>query len=313
MNELQTQAQVQLQKGLEVFLTTGNMGLLKQEQQAFVIAKTCEKYGLESIMRPFEIITFQGISRLYLSKNGCDQIANINELTRSIVSETYDERRQVMKVAAEVTNGKRKEIGIAFLSMTKFVLNPITKKGEKQELEGDEYCNAMMKVYSKAIRRATLAFVGVPSYEGEEEGSSFVAIPQVEDVKKIEVLTELKAPTPAPAPAPAPDPAPIIEEKKTRKKKEEKLEQAPPIIEEAVIENGDEEDEGMREIAVELIDMNIQSHKAFVLSLAEKFLPNWKEDDAKKKLIVKACLSTIGMPKDEDLLLSHLEKFIKGV
>ena len=307
MNELQTQGQgqVQLQKGLEVFLTTGNMGLLKQEQQAFVIAKTCEKYGLESIMRPFEIITFQGISRLYLSKNGCDQIANINELTRSIVSETYDERRQVMKVVADVTNGKRKETGIAFLSMSKFVLNPITKKGEKQELEGDEYCNAMMKVYSKAIRRATLAFVGVPSYEGEEEGSSFVAIPQVEEVK---VLTELKAPTPAPAPAP------IIEEKKTRsKKKEEKLEQAPPIIEEAAIENGDEEDEGMREIAVELIDMNIQSHKAFVLSLAEKFLPNWKEDDAKKKLIVKACLSTIGMPKDEDLLLSHLEKFIKGV
>ena len=170
------------QKTLETFLTTGNMGLLKQDQQAFIIAKTCEQYGLQPIMRPFEILSFQGIQRLYFTKNGCDQIANVKKLTRKIVHESYDNDRDVMKVIAEVTDGERTEMGIAFLSMSRFAIDAVSKKPERKRLEGDDYCNAMMKVYSKAMRRATLAFVGIPNYEDYNDES--VAIPAALTVEK---------------------------------------------------------------------------------------------------------------------------------
>jgi len=169
----------ELRKALDYYLCTGNMAKLNFTQQAEVIKRSCIHYGLESIFRPFELIDFQGIKRLYLTKAGTDMLACVKKLSREVYSYEIDEVSCIGTAMAKACDGERTEMQMACLFMGKFEesFNPQTKQKEIKTVmkKGQDLANAKMKLYSIALRRVTLAFIGFPDNEVIEEGATIQA------------------------------------------------------------------------------------------------------------------------------------------
>jgi len=168
----------ELRKALDYYLCTGNMAKLNFTQQAEVIKRSCVHYGLESIFRPFELIDFQGIKRLYLTKAGTDMLACVKKLIREVYSYEIDEVSCIGTAMAKACDNERTEMQMACLFMGKFEesFNPQTKQKEIKTVmkKGQDLANAKMKLYSIALRRVTLAFIGFPDNEVIEEGAIVV-------------------------------------------------------------------------------------------------------------------------------------------
>lgn len=185
MNEIQNVSATsneeanELRKALDYYLCTGNMAKLNFTQQAEVIKRSCVHYGLESIFRPFELIDFQGIKRLYLTKAGTDMLACVKKLSREVTSYEIDEVSCIGTAMAKACDGERTEMQMACLFMGKFEesFNPQTKQKDIKTVmkKGQELANAKMKLYSIALRRVTLAFIGFPDNEVIEEGATIQA------------------------------------------------------------------------------------------------------------------------------------------
>ena len=186
MNQVAVSKEESLKKALEYYNVTGDMSKFDVAQKSYIISELCKIYKLSPVMRPFDIINFQKTSKdiLYLTKSGCDQIANAQQLNRRVLEEVYDEKRKVVKIVVEVSDSEgRVETNVNFFPLSKYVLNSETKKAELVELEGSEYCLAMKKAYSGAMRRATLAFVGASNLQADEE-VNYVEQPAAKEQKQ---------------------------------------------------------------------------------------------------------------------------------
>jgi hypothetical protein len=159
------------QSKLDAFLTkNGETGQLTIAEKSILLSKVCEEYGLNPVLVPFNFILFQGKERLYLTKVGCDSIANNKQLTRIITTRHYDIETNIYTVSAMVSDDKRKEEASASVYCASYD----AKKQAFSRLSGEALANAYLKTESKAKRRATLAFIGF-AFE-EDSFESFDAV-----------------------------------------------------------------------------------------------------------------------------------------
>jgi len=164
------------QDKLDIFLTkNGETGHFSVGEKGKLLSFICDEYGLNPTFVPFNFIMFQGKERLYLTKVGCDAIANNKQLTRTITTRHYDADTNIYTVSAIVSDGVRKEEASASVFCAGFD----NKKQAYVRMTGEALANAYLKTESKAKRRATLAFIG---FAFEED--SFESFDKVEPIAR---------------------------------------------------------------------------------------------------------------------------------
>jgi hypothetical protein len=181
-----------MSKILDSYLVTGRLNGLQKEDAAEVYKQLCEAYNLDSRLRPFEVIEFQGSVKLYFSKAGCDALAARNNLKRTIKEITIDDDFQAT-CEVVVSNGDREENDFSFRFLGKTIPCPETRKPKIVALQGKELALEKTKLISSAKRRATLSFVGATIGMAEDTQTSLTPI--IEETKK-EEADENILPTP---------------------------------------------------------------------------------------------------------------------
>ena len=201
-----------LEKAEKIYPLTGNLGLLDNEQKLHIIRKICSTYKLDALTRPIQVIRMGNTEILYFTKHACDMIANRLKLTRNIISEELLNDGEVVKIVVKIEDETgRNETSVNFYPLSKFVFEKGVRKVEL--LRGSDWCDAMKKAYSGAMRRGTLAFIG---YEETTEISNEIVEEKKETIVGNYIVppsapASTFAPAPAPAPAPEPEPEPTPE------------------------------------------------------------------------------------------------------
>jgi hypothetical protein len=150
--------------GIKEYFRSGNIAQLNADEQDFIKAKLCERYNLDPVLRPFELISFAGgQQKFYMTASATNQLANVLGLTREVVQLELDEQRMIAKCTVRVSNpNNRSETCNAFIAISKFA--PPKERGgipTKVLLEGEDLANTLMKLETKAKRKATMSFFGI--------------------------------------------------------------------------------------------------------------------------------------------------------
>jgi len=157
------------------WVETGDLGSLTKEQLVRYYNAECERLGLDPLSRPFDLLRLQGKLVLYATRRCADQLAAKHKVTRTIV-----EGPEVRK------------FGTTDLLYCKVRVS--TPDGRVEEdvatLPATDLVNAVMKIATKAARRATLKVCGW----GELDESEIDTVPGAQRVTIAEVRT---APEPA--------------------------------------------------------------------------------------------------------------------
>lgn len=175
--------------GVRSFLRTGDLSDMPDKVKDYVLVKMCTHFGLDPILRPFQLIELKGKAVWYTTKAATDQVAAIRSLTRRFSEVSIDSDRGIAMMTAYVTDGHREESAIAAVPIMKFG-PPTVRGGEpiKLPLTGEEYANALMKLQTKALRRATMAFVGMVDFGGDDDDPATARLrlrEQIESAKEI--------------------------------------------------------------------------------------------------------------------------------
>ena len=142
----------------------------------------CERFGLDSASKPFQIIEFkEGKKVLYCTREGCQQLSKINEVSHQITDRQIQdtpEGKIFLVTARAILPSNRFSESIGAVSLYKAdgvwmnqqspKKNYFKPNGKYLSLKGDEYCNAIMKTETKAKRRATLDLLGLGIMEEQE-------------------------------------------------------------------------------------------------------------------------------------------------
>jgi hypothetical protein len=191
-SELQQVDQLTQAKDIADFLITGNLASFSKEKQIELMVNICKEVGVSPILRPLQLINFQGKSIWYLSASGAEAIA----AKLGIIIETLEEKEltdkcvAMIRVKGTLPNG-RTDTATAYLS-----IGSANLKGEVTTLKGEAYANAMMKLESKARRRLIVRLAGlkdeyVPE-ESEIETKEMVVDALPEKNEKLEKLKKVK-------------------------------------------------------------------------------------------------------------------------
>ena len=129
----------------------------------------CESIGLNPMSMPFEYIAMRGPNNttklvLYPSRNCADQLAEKHNLSWdfSDVHEDTDRGVAIVWCHIKAPSGRTgKDFGI--VSLTGY-----SRENGKFPLTGDMYNNALLKLHTKARRRAVLAFQGLGYNDASE-------------------------------------------------------------------------------------------------------------------------------------------------
>lgn len=196
------------------YFRSGNVAQLRDSEKDFVLQKLCDRYGLDPILRPFDLISFQGGQKFYMTASATNQLANIKSLSREVGEISIDEAKMLAKCTVSVLDPQgRKENSTGYVSVARFLAptkdNPVPKR---VMMEGEDLANALLKLETKTKRRATMSFFGVMDSVGDYEDRSVahVAAPDVSrpqlmrdaatatKVVEASVVVEEAKPTPAP-------------------------------------------------------------------------------------------------------------------
>jgi hypothetical protein len=150
-------------------LRTGDLSTLPEPEHDRVLVKMCAHYGLDPVLRPFCIIPAQGKKIWYATKTSTDMVASRDKLTRKFKERRIDKDLMICEIIMEITDGHRIEEGTAVVTIGEFVRDPKTGAIGEQMMRGEALANAMMRCETKAKRRATLAWFGMPDGTGGED------------------------------------------------------------------------------------------------------------------------------------------------
>lgn len=166
---------------MRAYLRSGDLSTIPEAEKDKVLIKMCAHYDLDPILRPFILLKLNGKEVWYPTKSATDQVAAKFNLTREIVDIKENVERGVLECRVKITQegSGRVETCIAAISITEFVRDASGKVTQKL-LSGEAYANALMKLESKAKRRATLGWLGIS--EGVEK----------DEVEKEAVVVEKK-------------------------------------------------------------------------------------------------------------------------
>jgi hypothetical protein len=154
---------------MRAYLRTGDLSTLPEPEQDKILVKMCAHYGLDPILRPFCIIPAQNKKIWYATKAATDMVAARDHLTRRFKERRIDRELMICEIIMEITDGKRVEEGTAVVSLGEFARDPKTGQITERMLAGEGLANAIMRCETKAKRRATLAWFGMPDGTGGED------------------------------------------------------------------------------------------------------------------------------------------------
>lgn len=138
---------------LSALILNGDLGKLTEPQRLAYYKHRCEAQGLDPGTKPFDLIQLSGKLTLYATKECASQLSDKKGVSAVIVKE-------------ETTNG-----------IIKVTARASTKDGRQTDdigcvnvanLAGDQLCNAIMKCYTKAKRRAILTHCGLGMLDESE-------------------------------------------------------------------------------------------------------------------------------------------------
>jgi hypothetical protein len=131
---------------MESVIIKGDLAKLSAQERADYYAAVCRSIGLNPLTQPLAFITLNGKLTLYALRTATDQLRRIYKV--SVEELTTDERDGVYIVTCKVKDGEgRTDIA--------------TGAGTLGNLKGDALANLLMKVETKAKRRATLSLCGL--------------------------------------------------------------------------------------------------------------------------------------------------------
>ena len=146
------------ERAIQSFVERGDISLLATEERVYLYSALCERYGLDPITRPFDVIELKGKLVLYANRGATDAIARNLGVTREVIVKPSFVDVMGCKVAlceARATYLGRVETSTATEQVSTVV------NGKAELLKGMDLGNVLMKVETKAKRRATLAVAGL--------------------------------------------------------------------------------------------------------------------------------------------------------
>jgi hypothetical protein len=141
-------------QAIRVLMDRGDLSLLSNEERKELYVSVCERLGLDPLFAPLNYLKLQGKLVLYLTRTATDQLAKLHGLSREIIDGPrvvdIDGTRMLYAVCRVRLPSGREECAVATLP----VVDPI---------------NALMKLETKAKRRATLAILGLAVLDDEKD------------------------------------------------------------------------------------------------------------------------------------------------
>lgn len=159
-------------KDYQNILINKDLASLPIDKQTSFMLQSCEHLGINPLVRPFEILKFQGKAVLYLTASGCENLASQFSISFKILKKEIDHVSGTASIEIEGTipamNGKpeRKDVSTAYITIGSHSLKDQTFT----TLKGLDFANAMMKLETKARRRLIIRMAGIRDevYETEE-------------------------------------------------------------------------------------------------------------------------------------------------
>ncbi len=152
----------------------GDLSGLNELEKVKYYNMFCESLGLNSVTKPFDIISLSGKQVLYAKKECTEQLRKINGVSIIELKKTFDNGLYIVEAKAQDKTGKI-DISTGAVSI--------------MNLKGDGLANAIMKAETKAKRRVTLSICGL----GILDETELETIPEFKDISSnTDVKDELK-------------------------------------------------------------------------------------------------------------------------
>lgn len=151
------QPQLPTEDALIKLFTSGDLIDLDPRQKGLYLKALCDKLGLNPLSKPFDILYLKGNDGkqkaiLYANRTCSDQLREIHDIRSEVVYEGplmlgTTAREDVYRVDLNITKGERTERAVGCVAIA--------------GLSGEALSNAIMKCWTKAMRRGTLSIVGL--------------------------------------------------------------------------------------------------------------------------------------------------------
>ena len=142
----------------QIFLS-GNLANLTQKQKWEYTASICQRIGVDPYTRPFRLLYNKRTQEevLYATASCTDQLIRLHNISFKLSDPIIDEKRATVMFSctAILPSGR---------NGNDFALIPLDYYSAPKTLEwlrGEDYCNAIMKCATKAVRRTVLKVVGL--------------------------------------------------------------------------------------------------------------------------------------------------------
>jgi hypothetical protein len=157
---------------------TGSIAVLSQTQRTSYLWHLAKNLGLDPLTKPFDLIPNRdGKLIIYTNRGAADQLRIKHKLTDEITYADHPSmggkvREDIYEVHVRLTDPETKRTGEG--------IGCVGTDG----LSGEAYADAKMKAHTKALRRTTLAFLGLGMPDETEVGSIAAPSPETVDVSK---------------------------------------------------------------------------------------------------------------------------------
>ena len=164
---------------LEGVVVGGDLSKLNATQRLAWYKARCEAAGLDPRTQPFQYLNLQGKLSLYATKAATDQLISNRKLTVEIRDRRHDRDMGIFEVHCRVSfaDGHHVEDFAA-----------VNVKG----LQGEPFCNALMKGITKAKRRTVLSACGLGMLDESE-------IETIPNAVRVDLYQDTQSALPAPS------------------------------------------------------------------------------------------------------------------
>lgn len=186
----------QMGRALDEIIIAGDVSSLTVPQRAEFLGKLALSMGLNPLSQPFELITLNGKLTIYAKKGAADQLREKHKIKCEVTRQGYlDEAKTAYYVEVKVQTPDSEGNYDAPGCRSEMELGCSGVDGLTSEALG----NSHMRAYTKAKRRATLAFCGFGGLDEMEIDSIQQAASVPGGVGSPRRLTPRITPAPVPA------------------------------------------------------------------------------------------------------------------
>jgi len=160
----------------------GDIGKMSDVMKVQYYNQLCHSLNLNPVTRPFQLISFQGKSVLYATKDATEQLRKLNGVSVVDLQQDIKDGLCISKCKVQDKNN-RYDIATGAVSIT--------------GLKGGDLANAIMKSETKAKRRATLSICGLGMLdESELDTMPTYTTTDISQIKTIETGEAVKSKKP---------------------------------------------------------------------------------------------------------------------